>query len=192
MKIVNTSIKNPVFITMIILLFVVMGLLSYTRLGVDLLPDISLPIVAVTTVNPGVGPEEMEQQVSKPIEDIISSLNGLKKVSSTSSEGFSIVTAEFDLGIDADKAASDVREKISTIRSSLPREIQEPVIDKFDPSASPIISFAVLSKNKKNLFFAIGIVFVCSLLFNGNTIQFEKMLKTWEYYGHHEGSLRVK
>ena len=149
MKIVNTSIKNPVFITMIILLFVVMGLLSYTRLGVDLLPDISLPIVAVTTVNPGVGPEEMEQQVSKPIEDIISSLNGLKKVSSTSSEGFSIVTAEFDLGIDADKAASDVREKISTIRSSLPREIQEPVIDKFDPSASPIISFAVLSKNKK-------------------------------------------
>lgn len=143
MKIVQTSIRYPVFITMVIFLFIVMGLLSYTRIGVDLLPDISLPIVAVTTVNPGVGPEEMEQQVSKPIEDIISSLNGLKKVSSTSSEGFSIVTAEFDLGIDADKAASDVREKISSIRSSLPREILEPVIDKFDPSSAPILSFAV-------------------------------------------------
>lgn len=145
MKIVNTSIKNPVFITMVILLIIVMGLLSYTRIGVDLLPDISLPIVAVTTVNPGVGPEEIEQQISKPIEDIISSLNGIKKVSSTSSEGISIVTAEFDLGIDADKAASDVREKISSIRSSLPRDILEPIIDKFDPAAAPILSFAIIS-----------------------------------------------
>jgi HAE1 family hydrophobic/amphiphilic exporter-1 len=150
MKIVNISIKNPVFITMVILLIIVMGLLSYTRIGVDLLPDISLPIVAVTTVNPGVGPEEIEQQISKPIEDIISSLNGIKKVSSTSSEGISIVTAEFDLGIDADKAASDVREKISSIRSSLPRDILEPIIDKFDPAAAPILSFAIVS-DKLNL-----------------------------------------
>ena len=67
MKIVNTSIKQPVFITMLISLFLVLGMVSYTRIGVDLLPDISLPIVAITTVNPGVGPEEIESQVSKPI-----------------------------------------------------------------------------------------------------------------------------
>ena len=146
MKIADVSIKQPVFITMIIIALVVIGGLSYTRLGVDLMPDITLPIVAVTVANPGVGPEEMESQVTKPIEDVLSTLNGLDKLYSTSAEGISLIVAQFVLEKDAQQAASEVREKVATIRNTLPREIIEPIIDKFDPSAVPVVSFGVQSK----------------------------------------------
>jgi len=147
MRIADISIKQPVFITMVILSLVVVGILSYSRLGVDLMPDISLPYVAVQIANPGVGPEEMESQVTKPIEDTLSTINGIDKISSTSAEGVSVVLAAFVLEKDAQLAATEVREKVAAIRNTLPREIIEPVINKFDPSASPIISFAILSKS---------------------------------------------
>jgi HAE1 family hydrophobic/amphiphilic exporter-1 len=149
MRIADTSIRQPVFITMVIALIVVLGFVSYNRLGVDLMPDISLPIVAVSVVNPGVGPEEMESQVTKPIEDVISSINGIKNVSSTSSESIAVIIAEFNLEKDAQEASTEVREKIATIRNTLPREILEPVIDKFDVSAAAVISYAVTSKGGK-------------------------------------------
>ena len=147
MRIADISIKQPVFITMIIVAMVVVGGLSYSRLGVDLMPDISLPYVAVTIANPGVGPEEMETQVTKPIEDTLSTINGIDKVTSTSSEGISMILAAFVLEKDAQLAATEVREKVAGIRNTLPREIIEPVINKFDPSAVPIGSYAVLSKS---------------------------------------------
>ena len=147
MRIADISIKQPVFITMIIVAMVVVGGLSYSRLGVDLMPDISLPYVAVTIANPGVGPEEMETQVTKPIEDTLSTINGIDKVTSTSSEGVSMILAAFVLEKDAQLAATEVREKVAGIRNTLPREIIEPVINKFDPSAVPIGSYAVLSKS---------------------------------------------
>ena len=137
MKIADISIKQPVFITMVILALVVVGVLSYSRLGVDLMPDISLPIVAVTVANPGVGPEEMESQVSKPIEDVLSTINGLDKLSSTSSEGVSMIMASFVLEKDPQIAATEVREKVASIRNTLPREIIEPIINKFDPVRVP-------------------------------------------------------
>jgi hydrophobic/amphiphilic exporter-1 (mainly G- bacteria), HAE1 family len=147
MRIADISIKQPVFITMIIVAMVVVGGLSYSRLGVDLMPDVSLPYVAVTIANPGVGPEEMETQVTKPIEDVLSTINGIDKVTSTSAEGVSVILAAFVLEKDAQLAATEVREKVAGIRNTLPREIIEPVINKFDPSAVPIVSFAVLSKS---------------------------------------------
>ena len=147
MRIADISIKQPVFITMIIVAMVVVGGLSYSRLGVDLMPDISLPYVAVTIANPGVGPEEMETQVTKPIEDTLSTINGIDKVTSTSSEGVSMILAAFVLEKDAQLAATEVREKVAGIRNTLPREIIEPVINKFDPAAVPIGSYAVLSKS---------------------------------------------
>jgi HAE1 family hydrophobic/amphiphilic exporter-1 len=149
MRIADISIKQPVFITMVIAAIVVLGLVSYTRLGVDLMPDVTLPIVAVTTPYPGVGPEEVEQQVTKPIEDVLSSINGLDKLSSTSSEGVSVVIAQFKLEKDAQQAASECRDKISTIRSTLPRDILEPIIDKFDPSSSPIVSYGIVSRGDR-------------------------------------------
>ena len=147
MRIADISIKQPVFITMIIVAMVVVGGLSYSRLGVDLMPDVSLPYVAVSIANPGVGPEEMETQVTKPIEDALSTINGIDKVTSTSSEGISVILAAFVLEKDAQVASTEVREKVAGIRNTLPREIIEPVINKFDPSAVPVISFAVLSKS---------------------------------------------
>ncbi len=146
MRIADVSIRQPVFITMVILALVVVGGLSYMTLGVDLMPDISLPIVAVAVANPGVGPEEMEQQVTKPIEDSVSTINGIDKVTSTSSEGMSLVLAVFKIEKDAQVAATEVREKVAAIRNTLPREIIEPIINKFDPSAIPVVTFAILSK----------------------------------------------
>ena len=146
MKIADISIKQPVFITMVVLALVVVGGLSYSRLGVDLMPDISLPIVAVTVANPGVGPEEMESQVTKPIEDVLSTINGVDTVSSTSAEGVSMIMSSFALEKDPQLAATEVREKVASIRNSLPREIIEPIINKFDPSATPIVTFAVRSR----------------------------------------------
>ncbi len=121
MKIADISIRQPVFITMIIAALVVLGGLSYSRLGVDLMPDISLPVIAVTVANPGVGPEEMESQVTKPIEDVLSTLNGLDHLTSTSSEGVSIIAAIFVLDKDPQVAATEVREKVAAIRNMLPR-----------------------------------------------------------------------
>jgi hydrophobic/amphiphilic exporter-1 (mainly G- bacteria), HAE1 family len=150
MKIADISIKQPVFITMVIVALVVVGALSYSRLGVDLMPDVSLPYVAVSIANPGVGPEEMETQVAKPIEDALSTINGIDKVTSTSSEGVSMVLAAFVLEKDAQVAATEVREKVAAIRNTLPREIIEPVINKFDPQAIPICSYGVFSKSGRS------------------------------------------
>jgi HAE1 family hydrophobic/amphiphilic exporter-1 len=149
MRIADISIKQPVFITMVIAMIVVLGFVSYTRLGVDLMPDITLPIIAVTIVYPGVGPEEVEQQVTKPVEDVVSSINGLDQLSSTSSEGVSVIIAMFKLEKDAQLASNEVRDKIATIRSTLPRDILEPIIDKFDPSSAPISSYGIVSRGGK-------------------------------------------
>ena len=149
MRIADISIKQPVFITMVILLIVVLGVISYTQLGVDMMPDITLPIISITTIDPGVGPEEMESQVSRPIEDIVSSISGLKNITSTSSEGVSVAIAEFNLEKDAAQAATEVREKIATIRNTLPREIYEPVIDKFDSASAPIVSFTAVASDQR-------------------------------------------
>ena len=149
MKIADISIRQPVFITMIIIALVVIGGLSYSRLGVDMMPDITLPIVAVTIANPGVGPEEMESQVTKPVENVLSTINGLDKLYSTSAEGVSVIVAQFVLEKDTALASTEVREKVASIRNSMPRELIEPIIDKFDPSAMPVVSLGVQSKGGK-------------------------------------------
>jgi HAE1 family hydrophobic/amphiphilic exporter-1 len=146
MRIVDVSIKQPVFITMLIAAILVIGIVAYSLVSVDLFPDISLPIIAVTTVYPGAGPEEMETQVTKPIEEVLSSLSGVESVRSTSSEGISVVIVQFKLEANPRQAQTDVKDKVSSVRNTLPRDVLEPIIDKFDPSAAPIISFGVVGK----------------------------------------------
>jgi hydrophobic/amphiphilic exporter-1 (mainly G- bacteria), HAE1 family len=142
----NLAIKRPVFITMIILAMVVIGAVSYAGMGVDLLPDISFPIVVVETVYPGAGPEEVESSVSTPVEEDLGSLSGVDSISSRSSEGLSLVIIQFNLDYPTDKAIADVRQQVSAIRGSLPKDILEPVILTFDPNAMPIMSFAVVER----------------------------------------------
>src|SRR6186997_21205 len=107
MWISDTSIKRPVFATMVILTFMVLGVVSMTRLGVDLFPDVNFPFVNVTVPYPGAAPEEVETLVTKPIEDAVAGINGVKRIESSSSEGFSRVGIEFNLGLNAQGTAAE-------------------------------------------------------------------------------------
>jgi HAE1 family hydrophobic/amphiphilic exporter-1 len=143
MNIAKFSINNPVLITMLMVAAVVVGLLSFTQLPVDLLPNISIPVVAISTVYPGAGAADVERSITKPIEDAVISLNGVDTVTSTSQENVSLVTIQFTLETDAQKAAQDVQERINAIRGSFPRDALSPTVQRFDLSALPIISLGV-------------------------------------------------
>lgn len=143
MWLADTSIKRPVFATMLILALVVLGIVSYPSIGVDLFPRVEFPIVNIKTVLKGANPEIMDIDVTDRIEEAISTINGVKTINSSSTEGVSIVTVEFFLERDIDIAVQDVREKIAAIRSKLPTDIDEPVIEKVDPDATPVLWLAL-------------------------------------------------
>src|SRR6186713_2602830 len=143
MWISDTSIKRPVFATMVIVSFMVLGVVSLTRLGIDLFPEVNFPFVNVTIVYPGAGPEEVETLVTRPVEDAVAGIAGVKRVISTSTEGFSRVGIELRLEVDPQAAAAEVREKVAAIRERLPEQIKDPTIQRFDVSALPIATYAV-------------------------------------------------
>ncbi|KAA3609694.1 MAG: efflux RND transporter permease subunit [Calditrichaeota bacterium] len=143
MKIVDVAVERPVMMTMVILSAVVMGLFSLTGLPVDLLPEIDFPIVTVRTIYPGGGPEEIETQISEKIEDAVSSVSGIKNLRSISMEAVSVVVIEFDLGIDVDVAAADVKDQIDQIKSTLPDDAKDPTVVKINLNAKPVITMAV-------------------------------------------------
>ena len=137
------SIQNPVFATMVMLAFVVLGIFSYQRLQVDQWPDIEFPVVVVTTDYPGASPEAIESEISRKIEEAVNSINGVKTISSRSFEGSSLVMAEFELYVNAEQAAQDVRDKVAAVKTQFRKEVKEPKILRFDPADRPIISLAV-------------------------------------------------
>jgi len=138
MWLADTSIKRPVFATMFIMALVILGLVSYPDIGVDLFPKIEFPIVNINTRLKGASPEIMDIDVTDKIEESVNTINGVKTISSTSAEGISTVTVEFVLERNIDLAVQDVREKISLIRSKLPTDVMEPIIQKVDPDANPV------------------------------------------------------
>jgi len=143
MWLADTSIKRPVFATMVILGLVVLGVVSYPRLGVDLFPKVEFPIVNITTTLKGANPEIMDIDVTDQIEGAVNTINGVKSIVSTSSEGVSVVTVEFVLERNIDLAVQDVREKVSVIRGKLPKDLDDPIIEKVDPDATPIMWFGL-------------------------------------------------
>jgi HAE1 family hydrophobic/amphiphilic exporter-1 len=151
MWISDVSIKRPVFATMFILSFMVLGIVSMTRLGIDLFPDVSFPFVNISVVYPGASPEEVETLVTRPIEDAVAGINGVKRVESRSTEGFARVGLELRLEVDAQNAAAEVREKVAAIRDRLPEEIEEPTIVRFDVAGLPIMTFAVGSSQRSDI-----------------------------------------
>jgi HAE1 family hydrophobic/amphiphilic exporter-1 len=132
MIISDTSIKQPVLVLMLILLVVVIGLLSYRSLPVNLIPGVSLPTIAVTVPYPGAGPESVAEQVAKPVEEVLNTLNGVKHLTSTSVEGRTQIAVQFDTSVNVDQALQDVRDKVNTVRPRLPRDVKDPVFQKFD------------------------------------------------------------
>ncbi|HKI71348.1 MAG TPA: efflux RND transporter permease subunit, partial [Verrucomicrobiae bacterium] len=141
--IADLCISRPVFATMINLFFVVLGWFSFRSIGVDQFPNVELPIVTVTTTLRGASPEEMETSVTKPLEEIINTVQGIDELSSTTIEGVSRITIQFFLERNRDIAAQDVRDKVNTILSQLPQGTDTPIIDKFDLDAVPVTSLSV-------------------------------------------------
>jgi hydrophobic/amphiphilic exporter-1 (mainly G- bacteria), HAE1 family len=142
---IETFIKRPVFTTMFILVLVVFGIRSYPSLGIDLYPDIDLPLVGVTVTYEGTAPEEMETLVTKPIENRISQVSGIKTISSTIREGYSQTILEFEMGTDPRQMASEVREKVASVRKRLPDDIDEPVVQRFDLASMAIATYSFSS-----------------------------------------------
>ena len=139
----KVSLKNPVFATMIMLAFVVMGLFAFQRLKVDQFPNIDFPVVVVLTEYPGASPEIVESEVSKKIEEGVNAIAGINALTSRSYENQSVVVIEFQLNMDGRKAADDVREKVAGIRATLRDEVKEPRVIRFDPTSKAIWSLAV-------------------------------------------------
>jgi HAE1 family hydrophobic/amphiphilic exporter-1 len=143
MKLADVSIERPVFATMMILALLVLGLFSYFKLNIDQFPDVDFPYVTATTVLPGAGPEQIETDVTKKIEDAVNTIAGIDHIQSISQEGVSIVIIQFKLEVKGQQAAQEVREKIAAIRADLPTDIKDPVIQRLDPASQPIFTLTI-------------------------------------------------
>jgi len=143
----NLSVRQPVFATMMVVTLVVLGIVSYAELSVDFFPQIDIPVVSITTIYPGVGPETVETEVSRRIEEAVNPIGGIKHVDSISTEGLSSVIVEFQLEKNLNVALQEVQNKINTVRSLFPREVEEPVLQQIRIEDLPIMSIAVLSSS---------------------------------------------
>jgi HAE1 family hydrophobic/amphiphilic exporter-1 len=146
MTISELCVRRPVFTTMLIALPVVLGMLAYSKMGVDLFPNVDLPIVIVTATRPGTSVEEMETGVTKAIEEAVNTISGIDELRSTTKEGITSVSIIFVLEKNRDVAQQEVQGKINTILSRLPAGTDAPIIDKFDVDASPVMTIAVSGK----------------------------------------------
>jgi len=140
----QVSLRNPVFATMVMLAFVVMGLFSIQRLQVDQFPNIDFPVVVVTTDYPGAAPEIVETEVTQKVEEAVNTIAGINALTSRSYESQSVVIVEFGLHMNGRRAAEDVREKIALLKPNLRVEVKEPKVLRFDPASRAIWSVAVL------------------------------------------------
>ena len=141
----DLSIRKPVLVTMIVMSFAVIGLYSFLRLGVDNWPDVSFPFAVVSVIYPGAGPEEIESQVIKPVEDEITTIAGIRHITSQCLENRGLIFVEFELGTKIDFAAMDIKDKVDAILPLLPEDLEPPVVLKFDLTQMPIMNLALQS-----------------------------------------------
>ena len=139
----KTSIKRPIMMTMIIMAFVVIGLFSFVELPVDRMPEVNIPYATIQTIYIGAGPEEIENTITKVIEEEVSTVSGIKHITSYSLEGVSIIALEFYLSEDIDIATIDVKDKVDAILYKLPDDAEKPSIQKVDIGAFPIMYLAL-------------------------------------------------
>ena len=141
----DLSIKRPVVATVMMLTLVTIGLFSWRRLPVDMMPEVEIPVLSIITEFPGASPETVEREVSRKIEEAVNPISGVKHVNSISRESLSTVIVEFELEVKINDVSQEARAKINAIRRDLPDAMKEPVIQKFDFAAMPVISLAVRS-----------------------------------------------
>lgn len=145
MSLSGFSIKRPVFVTMLALIVVIVGFVSLRRLPIDLMPEISYPTISISTSYENTGPEEIEQIITRPLEEAMSAVPGVEEIYSISSEGSSNVRIMFSWGTDLDAAMDDARERLDRVIPRLPEEIDRPMLRKFDPAQMPIMMVGALS-----------------------------------------------
>ncbi len=143
MFISTVAIKRPLFTTMIIVAMLVFGLVSLRGLGVDLFPKVDFPVVTIITVLRGADPETVESRVTDILEESVNTLAGIKKLRSTSAESTSLIVVEFQLEKNVDVAFQEVQARVNSVRAQLPTDVDDPVIEKFDIDAAPIMSLIV-------------------------------------------------
>ena len=143
MNLSKFAVKRPVTITMIVLMIIIIGIVSLTGLPIDLFPEIEIPVAIVSTSYSGAGPQEIENLITKRIEGAVATVGNIDKVSSISSQGNSIVIAQFDFGTDMDFAALEMREKVDLVKGALPDDATQPIVMKIDPNAMPIVQIAI-------------------------------------------------
>ena len=137
------SVKRPVFASVIIIALTVVGAFSFLRLGLDRFPKVDFPTVVVTTRLPGAAPEEVETEITDKVEEAVNTISGIDELRSTSSEGVSMVVISFILEKDADVASQEVRDRVNRVLPLLPRNIDQPTVEKFDPDSAPVLTLAV-------------------------------------------------
>ena len=143
MKIWDLSIRQPVFMTMILTAGIVLGSVAFYRMPVNLFPEVDFPVVLVTTVYPGASPNEVEDQVTSILEAELNSVNSIETITSRSSEGVSTIIMQFSLDASVDKVSQDVRDKVNLKRNDLPTAILEPIVRRFNPTDAPVMLFGV-------------------------------------------------
>ncbi len=146
MWITKTSINQPVFATMVMVALLVLGIFSYNRLPVEQMPNVSNPFVFVNVAYPGASPEQVENDLIKPIENVLNTVNGVKKIYATTREGIGFINAEFRLSTDMASATQEVRDKIAQIRPGFPREAKDPLVSRADwQDQQPVVNLAIVS-----------------------------------------------
>jgi multidrug efflux pump subunit AcrB len=142
----SLSVKRPVFASVVILALTVIGAFAFFRLGLDRFPKVDFPTIVVTTRLPGAAPEEVETEITDKIEEAVNTISGIDELRSTSSEGVSLVIVAFLLEKDADIAAQEVRDRVNRALPLLPKTVQQPTVEKFDPDSAPIMTLSVSAK----------------------------------------------
>lgn len=151
MNISELSIRRPVLATVLTIIILLFGLIGYTTLGVREYPSVDNPIISVTCSYPGANAEVIENQITEPLEQNINGIPGIRSLSSTSQQGQCRITVEFELSVDLETAANDVRDKVSRAQSYLPRDCDPPTVSKADADASPILMVAIQSNTRSLL-----------------------------------------
>ncbi|MCU0692486.1 MAG: efflux RND transporter permease subunit, partial [Polyangiaceae bacterium] len=145
----DLSIRRPVFTIILSLMLLLFGAIAYPKLGVDLMPNVETPFVTITVVYPGADPEVVENRVLEPLEDAVSTISGVKKITSSGVESYGMVFIEFELSVDADVAAQDVRERVANVQKDLPEDAESPAVEKFQIGAAPVISLVLTAPRQE-------------------------------------------
>ena len=151
MNISELSIRRPVLATVLTIIILLFGLIGYTTLGVREYPSVDNPIISVSCSYPGANAEVIENQITEPLEQNINGIPGIRSLSSVSQQGQSRITVEFELSVDLETAANDVRDKVSRAQRYLPRDCDPPTVSKADADASPILMVAIQSNTRSLL-----------------------------------------